>query len=85
MSLIPCPECGSDISNKARTCPYCGYQSDNPSRPISEQDEYAEQPHFQFVFNYCDEQLCALPREDERNIYDCFGKWKFITEKIVSA
>lgn len=82
MSLIPCPECGTDISNKAKICPYCGYQSDNPSRPISEQDEYTEQPHFQFVFNYCDEQLCALSREDERDIYDCFSNWRFITEKM---
>ena len=82
MSLIPCPECGTDISNKAKICPYCGYQSDNPTRPISEQDEYTEQPRFQFVFNYCDEQLCALSREDEKNIYDCFSNWRFITEKM---
>ena len=53
MSLIPCTECGTDISNKARVCPYCGYQSDNPSRPISEQDEYIEHPRFEFVFDYC--------------------------------
>ena len=26
MSLIKCPECGHDVSDKARTCPHCGYE-----------------------------------------------------------
>lgn len=25
--LIECPECGKEISNKAISCPYCGYQN----------------------------------------------------------
>lgn len=25
MSLIQCPECGKEISNKATSCPHCGY------------------------------------------------------------
>ena len=25
MSLIKCPECGAEISDKAETCPNCGY------------------------------------------------------------
>ena len=25
MSLIKCPECGKEISNKAISCPMCGY------------------------------------------------------------
>lgn len=25
MSLINCPECGKEISDKAKTCPHCGY------------------------------------------------------------
>lgn len=27
MSLIPCPECGNEISDKAVMCPMCGYSS----------------------------------------------------------
>ena len=26
MALIKCPECGSDISDKATSCPNCGYR-----------------------------------------------------------
>jgi hypothetical protein len=29
MSLIPCPECGREISTNAEACPHCG----NPMRP----------------------------------------------------
>ena len=25
MALIKCPECGRDISDKAQSCPACGY------------------------------------------------------------
>lgn len=31
MSLIPCPECGREISTNAEACPHCG----NPMRPAS--------------------------------------------------
>ena len=46
MSLILCPECGTKISEKARTCPHCGFMSDDNSRPISEQDTYEIVPTF---------------------------------------
>ncbi len=29
MSLIKCPECGKEISDKALACPYCGYPIEN--------------------------------------------------------
>lgn len=25
MAMIKCPECGSDVSDKAASCPHCGY------------------------------------------------------------
>lgn len=25
MALIQCPECGKEVSDKARKCPHCGY------------------------------------------------------------
>lgn len=26
MALIKCPECGNEVSDKAKTCPHCGYE-----------------------------------------------------------
>lgn len=40
VSLIRCPECGTRISDKARTCPICGFESSNTLFPISRQDYY---------------------------------------------
>ena len=37
MSMVMCPECGTQISSRARLCVECGYVGDDPSRPISEQ------------------------------------------------
>ena len=37
MALIKCPECGKDVSTKAKACPHCGYpinQATN-ANPIS--------------------------------------------------
>lgn len=31
MSLIKCPECGNEISDKAAACPHCGCPINNPS------------------------------------------------------
>ena len=48
MSLILCPECGTKISDKATSCPHCGFVSADPSRPISEQDTYEMVPAFRY-------------------------------------
>lgn len=31
MALLKCPECTHDVSDKALTCPYCGYPMNTPS------------------------------------------------------
>lgn len=37
MALINCPECGKQISDKAKTCPECGYPiSQEPQQPSAE-------------------------------------------------
>lgn len=33
MALINCPECNKEISDKAKVCPHCGYES-NPTMDI---------------------------------------------------
>ncbi|MEE1372178.1 MAG: zinc ribbon domain-containing protein [Parolsenella sp.] len=37
MSLVICPECGSKISDRARTCPVCGYTGPDETLAISAQ------------------------------------------------
>lgn len=29
MALIKCPECSKEVSDKAKTCPHCGYPLTN--------------------------------------------------------
>ena len=36
MALIKCPECGKEISDKARMCIQCGYPLDNTDKIIGE-------------------------------------------------
>ena len=36
MALITCPECGTEVSDKAEKCPKCAYPL-NPNNPISPQ------------------------------------------------
>ena len=78
MSLIQCPECGSKISNKARTCPYCGFVSDDSTRPISEQDKYEVVPIFQYEieeWNPKNESVIILSDEDNKQLVQYFGNW----------
>ena len=42
MPLISCPECGKEISDKVKACPYCGYpmiEEDNDNSSIPQQVE----------------------------------------------
>lgn len=41
MALINCPECGKQISDKAKTCIFCGY----PIQEYMEEQKQAEQKH----------------------------------------
>ncbi len=33
MALIKCPECGNDVSDKAKKCPHCGYDKERKYCP----------------------------------------------------
>lgn len=53
MSLINCPECNKEISNKARSCPYCGC-------PINKNNKY------QIIINgYSDTDTAACAGLDQ--------------------
>ena len=37
MALIPCPECGREVSSKAKACPSCAH-------PVAENGQAADKP-----------------------------------------
>ena len=81
MSMIRCPECGTKISELARVCPYCGFQSEDRLLPISKQDSYKPIPLFQYdieEWNPCNDILTEIPYEDNKELYGFFGKWSNI-------
>ncbi len=81
MSLILCPECGTKISDRAVTCPYCGFRSKKASIPISKQDVYTPVPVFKCEIEKWDpnrEALTEIPIDDNRQLFEFFGKWKNI-------
>ncbi|GKX30963.1 hypothetical protein SH1V18_34430 [Vallitalea longa] len=81
MSIIQCPKCGSKISNKARTCPYCGFSSKDITRPINEQDKYKIVPIFQYELDEWKpktETLTFFSEEDNKSLIQYFGDWDSI-------
>ncbi len=81
MSLILCPECGAKISDKALVCPHCGYYSDNRMLPISVQNRFEETPLFEYEiekWNPNRGDLTAISYEDNRRLFEFFGKWENI-------
>ena len=85
MSLILCPECGTKISNKATTCPHCGYVSNDSSLPISVQDTYEVVPTFSYdieEWNPYREQMSIISYEDNRTLVEYLGNWQNIQLRL---
>ena len=85
MSLIICPECGTKISDKATTCPNCGFQSVDSTRPISEQDKYEVVPTFDYdieEWNPNKGDLSVISYEDNKRLIKFFGNWEIIKDKL---
>lgn len=58
MSLIKCPECGNQISDKAEKCPHCGIPSSYfsvPTQTVSEEIDYSHLRNVLIAFDrdYC--------------------------------
>ena len=85
MSLILCPECGTKISDKAVSCPHCGFRSKKKSQPISLQDQYRPVPVFEYdieMWNPNRNDLTEISIEDGKQLFLYFGKWKNIQNKL---
>lgn len=85
MGLILCPECGTKISDRALTCPHCGYSSENRMLPISIQDQFEMVPLFEYEIEEWDpnrDDLTEISYEDNRQLFTYFGKWKNIKNSM---
>lgn len=85
MGLILCPECGAKISDKALVCPHCGFYSENKQLPISVQNTFETIPVFEYEIEKWSPNrgaLTAISYEDNRQLFEFFGKWKNIKNAI---
>ncbi|MEG1567652.1 MAG: zinc ribbon domain-containing protein, partial [Anaerovoracaceae bacterium] len=85
MSLILCPECGTKISNKATTCPHCGYISKDATLPISLQDRYEVVPTFSYdieEWNPDRNNQSLISYEDNRTLIENLGNWQNIQLRV---
>ncbi|MEG1725604.1 MAG: zinc ribbon domain-containing protein, partial [Anaerovoracaceae bacterium] len=85
MSLILCPECGTKISNKATTCPHCGYISKDATLPISLQDRYEVVPTFSYdieEWNPDRNNQSLISYEDNRTLIEKLGNWQNIQLRV---
>lgn len=85
MSLILCPECGTKISDRATCCPHCGFESEDPSRPISEQDKYEIVPIFAYDIKEWKPNggdLSIISYEDNKSLIEYFGDWETVKIKL---
>ncbi len=62
MSLIKCPECGHEISDKAKMCPHCGYELPAPSQNVSAPQTETEAEFFDELAPATVQQAKKVPK-----------------------
>jgi len=84
MALILCPECQTKISDKATSCPHCGYTSTDALLPISVQETYEPTPVFEYdIAEWTpSEALTIISPEDNKDLFRVFGNWEQIQVKL---
>ncbi len=80
MSSILCPECGTKISDKATTCPHCGFIGNESLLPISIQATHEPIPFFQYDIEGWNpaHHMSVLSVEDNKILFRHFGNWESI-------
>ena len=61
MALVKCPECGKEVSDRAKSCPNCGF-------PIEEEVHKNEQ---EYKTDSKDERVEELPPEERPEMFEC--------------
>jgi len=83
MALIKCPECEREISDKASSCPHCGYPIHNSENSTDKKEEFLN-------INYSDLQKSTSPSvvvknnlDDSTNITSIKNTWLSIASLIL--
>lgn len=58
MSLITCPECGKEISDKSKQCIHCGFPLDNINTNNQKCNISEEEYDFTFIIELVDAGKC---------------------------
>ena len=72
MGLVLCPECNAMISDKAISCPHCGYVPNNRDLPISAQQNCTPIPKFKYAIQDSD-PISLESMNDNKQLFDFFG------------
>ena len=76
MALILCPECQTKISDKATSCPHCGYTSTDALLPISVQETYEPTPVFEYdIAEWTPTEVPTIISPEDNRV---FGDWEQI-------
>lgn len=75
MALINCPECGKEISDKAKHCIRCGYPlEDNNIQELNFEDDMEECPHCHYAnkkgAKYCSNCGVQMNSSKEKSVVD---------------
>ena len=77
MGMIQCPECDGNISDRALSCPRCGYTGKDPLLPISDQNR-GEIVHAEYGITAWDVEegmVATLGHRDKEALAEWMSDW----------
>ncbi|WEV63279.1 zinc ribbon domain-containing protein [Bifidobacterium sp. ESL0732] len=87
MSMISCPECGTHISDKAFSCPFCGFSGSSKDVPIGQQQHEStgsmesslvEIEYWDPTKEVISHRKIAIDQPTLHHIFEFFGNWERI-------
>lgn len=77
MGMIQCPECDGHISDKALSCPKCGYTGKDPLLPVSEQNrgEIVRAEYGLAAWDAEEGMVATLGHEDKEALAEWMSDW----------
>lgn len=83
MALIKCPECGREISDKAGSCPHCGYPIDNNESNTVKKEEVLNTNYSDFQKSTPPPVIVKNNLDDSTNITSIKNTWLSIASLIL--